>query len=916
MHRLVPDFILEQCAAGRVTGSFPAAGLFVDISGFSSVTDDLMVHGPQGAEVLATLMRTVFEPLVQSCYEQGAFITTFAGDAFTALFPTEATTAEATGRALAAAWRIQEHMRAVAENTTIYGTYSLAAKVGMAWGDADWGIVSADDGSRAVFYFRGAAIEDSAAAEHFAGPGDIILTSNFYDGVKEQVHVDAVASENGSVEHHRLLTIIEPLPPIQAVELPAPQLDLLERFHPQGLLTQAYSGEFRHVVNLFISLPTVRTETQLTVFMRSLFALQSRYGGLLNRLDFGDKGSNLLLFWGAPVAHENDVERALNLTLDLQTQTSIPIKAGLTYQIAHAGFVGSPLREDYTCFGRGVNLAARFMTHAGRGEIWVDEAVARRAGTRFELEFEGAMAFKGFAKNQRVYVLYERKEELADVFEGELVGREVELARLLDFASPLEEGGYAGVMVIRGEAGIGKSRLVHAFRIELTASVTEDGLELSWVLCQTDEVLRDSLSPFRYWLRRYFGQSETQAEARNKRSFNRTLDRLVDATEDAELAGELDRTRSFLGALLGLRWPDSLYEELDPEGRHENTLIGLICLLQAESVRRPVILQLEDAQWLDVDSKGLLARLVRTLTADRNREYPIALIVTARPSERGPLLGEDLAYQEIDLGQLSRESLARLAEGQLNGPAAPVLLSLLAERAEGNPFFAEQILRYLTDGNRLRRGDDGWEPTNASELSVVPSDVSALLIARLDQLTQQVKEVVQTAAILGREFEVKLLTQMLLEDDLLSRKVAQAEEAAIWSALTELRYLFKHALLRDAAYRMQVQTRRQSLHGSAVDALEKLFGNELDAHYGELAYHSEQAGRDDKALHYSRLAGDAARDAYQNSQAVDYYGRALKLVPDGDLETRWDLLQAREKVEDLLGQRDAQREHWLRWQSS
>jgi predicted ATPase/class 3 adenylate cyclase/Tfp pilus assembly protein PilF len=904
MHRLIPGFVIEQYAAGHMEGDLPAVALFVDISGFSTITDALMVHGQHGAEVLATLMRAVFDPLIRSVYEHGGFIVTFAGDAFTALFPLEGSQTRACWDALAAAWNIQRRMADVAQQTTPYGTFSLAAKAGLAVGDVSWGIVSSEDGSRAAYYFQGQAIDGCAAAEHLANPGDVILGADFFAVVQEAATAAPVA------DHYRLTGISAVLPAARELgSLPA-DLDIMARFHRQGLVTRAFSGEFRDVVSMMISLPTVRTATQLTIFMQSMFTLQDRYGGLLNGLDFGDKGSNLLLFWGAPVAYENDVERALDFILDLQTRTSIPINAGVTYRIAHAGYVGSPLREDYTCFGRGVNLAARFMTTAPRGEIWLDEEVARRAEPHFDVEFEGERVFKGFAEKQQVYVLYERKERVDAFFEGELVGREAELAQLHDFLEPLWEGMFAGTMVVRGEPGIGKSRLVHALQRELSSALEEEGTrgEVSWFLCQTDEILRESLNPFRYWLRRYFGQVQAQTESRRKRGFNRTLDRLIDAMQDEDLAGELDRTRSFLGALVDLHWPDSLYEQLEPQGRYENTLRGLTALLCAESLQQPVVVHLEDAQWLDEDSKAFLAHLALALRGDERKTYPMALIVTARPSGSEPLLGEGLAYQEVDLAQLSRDGLARLVEAQLGGTAAPALLELLAERADGNPFFAEQIVRYLQEGDFLASSNDGWQLVEVTVGSLLPADVRAVLVARLDQLAQEVKEVVQSAAVLGREFEVQLLTRMLQGDEVLPRKLTEAERAAIWLALSQLRYLFTHALLRDTAYRMQVHSRRQALHQLAVEALESVYEADLSAHYGELAYHCEQAGLGEKARRYLRLAGDAAGEAYQNGPAIDFYSRALALTPEQDLTARWELLLAREKVNDLLGERALQGE--------
>jgi hypothetical protein len=150
----------------------------------------------------------------------------------------------------------------------------------------------------------------------------------------------------------------------------------------------------------------------------------------------------------------------LNFILDLQSLTSIPVNAGVTYVIAHAGFIGSAFLEDYTGYGRGVNLAARFMTRAARGEIWTDEQIARRARGFFEFDELGEMDFKGFSEPQRVFVLLERTQQAQVFFSGEMVGRKTEMERLEAFYQPLCQGRYAGSLVILGEAGIGKWRLV------------------------------------------------------------------------------------------------------------------------------------------------------------------------------------------------------------------------------------------------------------------------------------------------------------------------------------------------------------------------------------------------------------------------------------------------------------------------
>ncbi len=894
MHNLVPHFIQDNFKSGKFQGQFPAVGLFLDISGFSTMTVALMAHGPHGAEVLATMMRAALDPLMRSVHAQGGFIATLAGDAFTALFPL-ASLDEGDGyqRALAAAWAVQETMAAKPEWQTPYGSFVLHAKLGLAVGEVSWGIVTSQDQHRAVSYFRGTAVDGCAQAEHQAQAGEIVMDAAFFSRVAQWVEAQPVG------DYYRLTRVNATLPPPQPIrELPVDP-KIMAHFYPEGLVSQAHSGEFRQVVNLFIKLPTVRTEAQLSVFMQTLFELQGRYGGLLNRLDFGDKGSNLLFFWGAPVAYENDIERALNFLLALQPLTSIPIHAGVSYQIAHAGFIGSSLLEEYTCYGEGVNLAARLMSAAPRGEIWVDGRIAQRVMDRFELYLEGEMAFKGFAEKQVVYALYDRKEDIEAIYPGELLGREQELDRLEAFVAPLWQGRYTGALVVWGDPGIGKSRLVHAFQ---TSPLFETH-QAVWALCQTDTTLREPFNPFKYWLRHYFAQSDVVTEVRNKRSFNQKLDQLIEETSqiDSGLAGELDRTRSFLGALVDLHWPDSLYEQLDPQGRYENTLTALTVLLQAESQRGALIIFLEDAHWLDDDSRAFISRLERALTVDESRSYPIAILAAARREGHIPIFDQRVTVQELDLVGFSSQDLAQLAERILKSSPSPQLLSLLEERSQGNPFFAEQILRYLQEEGHLVLDADGCRPVGTGDQPLLPGDVRAVLISRLDRLGEEVRNVVQTASILGREFELGLLVRMSQPDERFFQKMAVALEASIWTELSELRYLFLHALLHDTAYQMLVRTHRRELHALAVEAIEGLYADGLNLHYGELAYHSEQAEMVEKARRYLQLAGDAARDAYQNNQAVDYYSRAFALTPESDLEGRYHLLLEREALYALLG---------------
>lgn len=898
MHRVVPELIIEKFKAGQFHGEFPAVGMFLDLSGFSTMTDALMQHGQHGAEVLASLMHGVFDPLVESIFEHGGKIVGFAGDGIMALYPFEEDARITALRALASADLIQNRLEQNPARQTVYGKFPIFAKIGLTCGSVTWGILLSYQGDQATYYFRGSAVDDAAHAEQHAKPGEILLTRNLAILLASDIRTTPAQSNSSDVYQRFSAFDIEP-PGSIPVSFPPIDLEVSRLFMPAEVISHDVRGEFRQVVNLFMRLPELNDE-QMRTLTREVFDLRDKYGGLLTRVDFGDKGCNMLILWGAPVAYENDIGRALNFLIDLKARVDFPITAGVTYYIAHAGYLGSTLCEDYTCYGWGVNLASRFMTSAPTGEIWVDDRISRRVARRFEIEFVGSQHFKGFAAEQKVHRLQGHRKILEPIYQGELVGRDAELEQLRKFIEPLWQNKFAGLLLVSGDAGIGKGRLVYEFR---SSEVLNDHAIL-WAVCQSDQVLRQSFNPLRGWLLHYFNFSVDESLDERRQKFEAKLDELLASIPDLELAEELERTRSILGSLLDLRWPDSLYEQLDAEGRYNNTFLALMAFLKAESLRQPVVIFLEDLQFTDNESKDFLPRLKRSILASQ-QSYPIAMIVTTRP--HAVTLEPEIIDEQINLQGLSQEAIARLAENILGGSASPELVTLLWSRSEGNPYFTEQIVRYLQEDNFLETSAAGWSLVKRLRMNFLPSDIRAVLVARLDQLTRAVKEIIQTASVLGREFELKVLLNMIRIDGDIQEYIAEAERAVIWSPLNEIRYIFTHGLLRDAAYEMQMRARRQELHALAVDALERLYqGETMKSHYAELAHHAEYAGFADKALRYYTRAGKESAQSYQNHQAIDYFTRAITLAPVSDLGMQFDLTAERVELYNRLGKRDLQ----------
>ena len=488
----------------------------------------------------------------------------------------------------------------------------------------------------------------------------------------------------------------------------------------------------------------------------------------------------------------------------------------------------------------------------------------------------------------------ERQPVVTDVWADTavLVGRDEEVNTLRAGLVPiLHEHRNGGLFTIIGDAGIGKTELVTHLRGEENSTI--------WFDCPCDELSAQSYHPFRIWLRHYFRQKPVQTTKENKALFFARLHDLIHAISDNELAEELTRNQSFLAALAGLVLPDSPYTKLRPEQRNENFKQAIKALIKAESLLQPVVVHIEDAHWLDADSRQLLENLLLHVT-----EYPFAIILTARPDGFEPIVLLDAPQTTIRLHPLDGVAVHQLAATHLQTQPSEALENLLLNRGQGNPFYMTQLLFYLRDNGLIVNGDLVRGSSQASLDALIPVDVHNLLVARLGQLDTAVRDVVSQAAVLGHEFSLPVLQEMVGETALENALVI-GQDTGIWQPRATGRYLFNHALLRDAAYGSQFKERKQELHQKAAEAITAVSTPEQSNH-ATLAHHYDEAGHSRKAVANYLKAGDEARENYFIHEAHQYYTRGLELA--GTDKQRLPLLLGRENVNHWLGNREEQAE--------
>ncbi len=621
--------------------------------------------------------------------------------------------------------------------------------------------------------------------------------------------------------------------------------------------------------------------------LKELVLAVYQYEGMVDKF----VGDCIMAVFGAPVALEDDAERALRAGLAMREQLQafnrrwihklgqpLDLHMGVNSGMVIAGNVGSDLRMSYTVMGDTVNVAARLQDAARAGQIFVSRNTYRLTRGAFTFQAMEPIQVKGKREPLQVYELLQAKVQpgKARGIEGlasPLVGRERERQELAKRLEELRQG-RGQILMVLGDAGIGKSRLIAEIR-------QGEGRDLTWLEGRCFAISRAlSYGPFLDLLRRYAGIADEDREVEARASLRARLDEIFpDQAEAYPVLAQLLSMRlepgeaATVGAMAGEAFRTRLFAIL------EEFLVRL-------SSNRPVVVVLEDLHWADQSSLELAAFLLAVTT-----RAPLAIIALGRPRQEWsgnwekfvPALdGFRDRYTELSLQPLSEGSSQELMDGLLDGSVLPEKLSrAILGKAEGNPFFVEEVLRSLIERGVLACEGGQWRITDLVETIQVPDTLQGVLLARLDRLPEETKRVIQKAAVIGRVFLYRVLDHIARGEADLGTQITLLEDAEMVRErrrVPEIEYIFHHALTQDVAYQTLLTPSRKLLHQRVGEAMETIFAERIEEFLGLLAYHYVRGEAWEKALEYSGRAGDAAVDLYAYAEAREHYRRALEAL--------------------------------------
>ena len=674
----------------------------------------------------------------------------------------------------------------------------------------------------------------------------------------------------------------------------------------------ALEGERKQVTVLFSDVADFSTLTErldpedVHTIMDGCFDILTqqvhRYDGTINQYT----GDGIMALFGAPITHEDHAARACYAALGIQMalrdygeavrrrwSVSFQMRIGLNTGLVVVGRIGNDLRMDYTAQGDTVNLAAHLQQMAPPGVIWVAEATHWPAGAAFEWQALGSLPVKGKTDPVAVYVLCGRHASRSR-FDAvtrrgltRFVGRDLELERLLDAWAQAQQG-HGQVVSVVGEVGLGKSRLLYEFKQQLARRQAR-------YIEGTCFTYGDSISylPFLDIVRALCALEEGTPEAEAKQRIGDHLAMLE--LEASLIAPSMHHLLSFTVA-------DPVFLQLPPELVRQRTVEALTTLVFAEARHRPLVVILEDVHWIDKATEEVVDTLVNAMT-----EVPLLLVLAYRP-ESLHAWADKAHHAQIVISRLPSASGAAMVSAVLTKPYAsqmtleplspshstaltqnilgtatlpPEIEELIVTKSDGNPLFVEELTRSLMESGVLCLTNVQYVLTTSVQTLELPTTVQGVLLARIDRLPEDLKEVLQGASAIGRVFGYPLLAQVMQNGVALAQSLRHLEDLEFiypTSLAPQQEYSFKHVLTQEAVYGTLLRSKRAAYHEQIGQALETLYLDRLEECYELLAYHYTRSPNTDKAVHYLGLANQKAIKANAVEAAYAYFAEAMTLL--------------------------------------
>ena len=873
--KIVLSKILEE---RFVSETFDATLLFADIFGFTTMSEKLARLGKEGAEEVNKIINSFFEQLINIVYKWNGDIYRFSGDAFLAFFKEENLVPPSSQRAINASHEILKFLKEHPVINTKAGRFKIKIHIGLTKGRVYFQDLQKN------YFLGGQIVNDLMNLIEFAGPWEIVVNPV----IKNELS-DIIFRPKGNVWKYVSMRKKPAPPKIEIAELPLRIIknksEIFEDYIPEWLLKRILlnphfdhkDGEHRNVAIAFLHFSGIRYDKNLKEAQKKLSHFYyivneciKKYDGWINSIDVYKDSERILAIFGFPQACEDEEKRAVLFAYEILNHPELrglKLKAGINFGSVFAGPVGNEIRREYTILGDAVNITARLASKALNHTVLVTEPIFNKTFGLFDYEFCGEQEYKGKKKKIETYRLIKKKEIKKEALkrwlsESErIIGREKEIKEIKNLLNLCLQG-KGQILAITGEPGIGKSRLVH----ELVKLSEKAGYQTFQGNC-ISYGSSFSYHPWAQILTDFFGIfPEDSIEVRARKIKEKSLafnKKIVDWLP-------------IIGEVMGVSFPETpLTKYLDAKIKKQRIFDIVFDFMKFISKSKPVNIVIEDFQWADSASAELVNYIGRNI-----EDKPILLTLVYRPLKKREEFMEKKWTTELHLKELSKDESIELVKNLLNIRDIPEdLKEVVIEKSQGNPFYIEELIKSLIEQGYVVEERDTWKFKGDLKRIELPDTVEAVILSRIDRLDLQEKDVLQTASVLGREFDEFLLEGIYPNPRILKKILKNLERVDLIKfekSDRESKYFFKHILTREVAYGTLSFARKQELHRKIGEFIEADLKDRKEEFLGLLSYHFYAGGDYEKALLYSVEAGERAKKIYANEEAIEFFTRAIE----------------------------------------
>jgi class 3 adenylate cyclase/tetratricopeptide (TPR) repeat protein len=707
----------------------------------------------------------------------------------------------------------------------------------------------------------------------------------------EDLKADLIDAKRVAIdEEGKVLVWVNEAQKASGISFQAEQANVTETLDGERKTVTALFADIKGSMELIEDLDPEEARAIVDPALKLMIEAVQHFGGYIVQ----STGDGIFALFGAPVAHEDHPQRALFAALRMQDEirrygdgmrarghAPIQVRIGAnTGEVVVRSLRTGVGHSEYTPIGHSTSLAARLQAIATPGSTVISGYTRVFVEGYFQLKALGPTRIKGVSEAVELFEvtglgpLRTRLQRAAGRGLTRFIGREREMEELRH-AAELAKDGHGQLVTVMAEPGVGKSRLFHEFKIIEggaggASMAGRDACPTNWMVLVAFSVSHGKDSaylPVIEMLHSYFGIDANDDGRRRREKVNDRIVTLNPALEDI---------RPYLFGLLGLAEGDDPLAQMDSQVKKRRTMEAIKRILLHESINQPLMVIFEDLHWIDEQTQELLNLLADSLATVR-----ILLLVNYRPEYRHDW-GNKTYYTQLRLDPLGRDTAQEML-GVLLGRNAELspLKSLIIDRTEGNPFFMEEIVQgMLEEGILLRNG--GIKLTQPMNAIRIPATVQAMLAARIDRLAPQDRDLLQTLAVLGKEFSLSQLKAVVTNSDSeLDRRLAILQSAEFiyeQPVANDIEYTFKHALTQEVAYNSILIERRKLLHEHAAQVLESMYSEQLEDHLCELVRHYSRSNNIEKAVEYLARAGQQAMQRSAHAEAVSNLTGAIDLL--------------------------------------